>query len=68
MKREVLELSGLFQQATVYGVEFCDGKVTVGTPPGGKGSGLLVTQDIDEDDTVLVRVPPDLVLSLEVSP
>lgn len=68
MKREVLEVQVLREQATVYGVEFCNGKVTIGTPLGGKGSGLLVTREISDDDAVLIRVPADLVLSLEVGP
>ena len=66
MRRDILEISGLRPQAAHYGVDFCDGKVTIANLLEGKGSGLLVTEDIDEDHGVLVQVPSDLVLSLEV--
>lgn len=66
MKREVQKISRLREEATAYGVEFCDGKVTIETPVGNKGSGLFVTHDLVEENKVLVSVPADLVLSLEV--
>ena len=66
MKREVPEISRLREEASFYGVDFCDGKVTIETSSGDRGSGLYVTRDIVDEDQVLVRVPADLVLSLEV--
>ena len=66
MKRDILETSGLPPQAALCGVEFCGGKVTIAKSLDRKGSGLLVTRNIDEENAVLVRVPSDLVLSLEV--
>lgn len=66
MKREIPEISRLREEASLYGVDFCDGKVTIETSSGDRGSGLYVTRDILDEDQVLVRVPADLVLSLEV--
>ncbi len=66
MKREILNVSELRPQAILNGVEFCDGNVTIESSSERTGSGLLVTEDIDQENAVLVGVPSNLVLSLEV--
>lgn len=66
MKRETLDIAGLRPLALLNGVEFCDGRVTIEHSSERNRSGLVVTEDIDETNAILVRVPSDLVLSLEV--
>ena len=63
MRRETLPLETLATWAKLNGVSF--NRVEVAPLPGSRGSGLVVTSQRNIEDSTLVKVPKDLVLSLE---
>ena len=63
MHREVQPLGNLPTWASLNHVNFHGAEVA--PLPGSRGSGLVTTARRNSEDPVLVRVPKDLILSLE---
>ncbi len=62
MRRELLPIGTLPAWANWNGVGFHG--VEVAPLPGGRGSGLVVTTQRNDEDSIFVTVPKDLLLSL----
>ena len=64
MLRQYSGIEGLPALVALNGLVFSEG-IKIGTLPGNKGSGVVTDTDRDETDALLIKVPPELVLSLE---
>ena len=63
MHREILPIENLSTWARLNNVSFRRAEVV--PLPGSRGSGLVATTHKNSDDLVLLKVPKDLILSLE---
>lgn len=63
MQRKFLPIEALPAWAELNNVEFHGVKIS--SLPDGKGSGVVATAEHTEEGTILIRVPQELVLSLE---
>ena len=64
MKRITLPIKALLPWAQLNGIEL--NGVEIAKLENGHGSGIVATQDTDDEDTVFVRVPAELVLSKDL--
>lgn len=63
MHRDTLAIDNLAPWARLNNVDF--NRVKASSIPGSRGSGLIATANKSENDTLLLTVPQELVLSLE---
>lgn len=63
MHRETLPIGNLATWARLNNVEFYG--VSVSSLPNSRGSGIVASTNSAQDDAILMRIPSELILSLE---